>query len=148
MYSDKKIKDTSSSILQRQASSASSIHLKDYRQEALVQTKLLDSMNSNSIQLVKKGGKQQAGMPKKAKGGSKEKQQSKAQRAFNAISSYRSDFCAEYNVTLKDVTQYLNEGNVLHGHASADSNSKENSATTQDANHFVGWYRAKHDIEK
>jgi len=99
--------------------------------------------NFASIQLVRKGRKQQAGMPKKSKHGSKEKQQSKAQRAFNAFQSYRSDFFADNGVTVGHVTQFLKEGNKLHGHGSGEGSkdSGENPATTEDANVFVGWYR-------
>jgi hypothetical protein len=98
------------------------------------------------VQFKKKNGKQQMGMPAKAKPG-KPKQESKNQRAFNAMQRYRADFFQKNNVAVHHIAEYLTAGNKLHGHASADSNSKENAATTEDANAFIGWFRKKYSDE-
>jgi hypothetical protein len=147
MYSNKKNADRigseNSYPVQNKMGDHSGRYLEDKRPDTITQMKQLESAHA-VVQLGKKDGKMRAGMPKKSKAGSKEKQQSKAQRAFNAIRSYRSDFCLENNVTVQHVTQYLSEGHQLHGHASADSNSNENSATTHDADAFVGWFRGKY----
>jgi hypothetical protein len=150
MYTKKninRIANDSSYPVQNKVSDHSGFYLEDKRPDTVIQMKRQDTVSAANkvVQLNgKKEGKMRAGMPKKAKGGSKEKQQSKAQRAFNAIQSYRTNFCQENNVTVAHVTQYLKEGHQLHGHASADSNSKENSATTHDADAFVGWFRGKY----
>lgn len=69
------------------------------------------------------------------------KQQSVGDRAYDAMMHYRTDFFRDNNVTRQHVFEYLRAGNKLHGHASDNSNSNENSATTNDADHFVGWFR-------
>jgi len=150
MYTKKnvnRIANDSNYPVQNKVSDYSGFYLDDKRPGTVTQMKQQDNITAANqvVQLNgKKEGKMRAGMPKKAKAGSKEKQQSKAQRAFNAIRSYRSDFCLENNVTVQHVTQYLSEGHQLHGHASANSNSNENSATTHDADAFVGWFRGKY----
>ena len=138
MYKSKIESETSDLTIQKKSNDKNGAFLEDNR------TVTPDQVS----QLKKKNGKQQAGMPAKSKAGSKEKQQSVAQRAFNAFQSYRSAFFLTHGVSVKDVTQFLAAGNKLHGHGSADSNSKENPATTGDADTFIGWYRKKYGIEK
>lgn len=122
----------------------------DNRPKAFALVKVKLGLNRNlllsPIQYVRPGGKQQAGMPAKSKPGTKEKQQSKAQRAFNAFQKYRSDFFADNKVTVAHVQQYLAIGNKLHGHGSSSGSkdSGENQATKDDAAAFVGWWRKRY----
>jgi hypothetical protein len=71
------------------------------------------------------------------------KQESKAQRAYNAFQGYRSDFFAQNDIDVSHVRAYLNAGHKLHGHGSGGSGSGENQATKDDADAFVGWWRGR-----
>lgn len=102
---------------------------------------------NNVVQFVtKKNTKLRAGIPEKSKPGTPEKQQSETQRAYNAYQSYRKDFFNEYDVKLHHIVAYVLAGNKLHGHGSkkGKTDSKENNATKEDADAFVGWFRRKY----
>jgi hypothetical protein len=140
-------KSVANSIAQKKSNVKQDFGFVDNRFGSVTQRKLELGFDNSPMQYVKKNGKQQAGMPAKSKHGTKEKQQSKAQRAFNAFQSYRSDFFSSNNVTVGQVNQYFIEGNKLHGHGSSSGgkDSGENQATKDDANNFVGWWRKKYD---
>lgn len=98
--------------------------------------------NAGTLQLKKPKRKFRRKAARKKKKRDVSRQQSKAQRAYNAFSSYRSDFFSDNDVTVGQVKQFLDQGYSLHGHGSDPStDSGENLCTKQDANTFIGWHR-------